>query len=144
MVNASILPLLFISNVFIPTQDAPDWLSDVASLFPVSHLAEALHTAFNPFDDGQRLRGEEPGGDGGLGRAGGGAGGALLHLGAEEVVSFQLSVLSFSVGDLLAEFLISDYSRVDAAQLDGVDDALEGDDVGGLAQADAALLGDCR
>jgi ABC-2 type transport system permease protein len=52
VVNASILPLLFISDIFIPTSDAPDWLRDFASLFPVAHFASALHTIFNPFDPG--------------------------------------------------------------------------------------------
>ena len=52
VVNASILPLLFISNVFIPTSQAPSWLNDFASLFPVAHFASALHAAFNPFTVG--------------------------------------------------------------------------------------------
>jgi ABC-2 type transport system permease protein len=50
--NATVLPLLFISDVFIPMQDAPAWLSDVASLFPVAHFASALHTTFSPFETG--------------------------------------------------------------------------------------------
>ena len=52
VVNASILPLLFISNVFIPTESAPGWLNDFASLFPVSHFAAALHATFSPFETG--------------------------------------------------------------------------------------------
>ncbi len=52
VVNASILPLLFISNVFIPTADSPAWMNDLASLFPVSHFANSLIAAFNPFEDG--------------------------------------------------------------------------------------------
>jgi ABC-2 type transport system permease protein len=52
VINASILPLLFISDVFIPMSDAPGWLTDFASLFPVSHFAQALHLAFNPFEEG--------------------------------------------------------------------------------------------
>lgn len=52
IVNAAILPLLFISDVFIPMSQAPDWLSSFASLFPVSHLAGAMHAAFNPLTDG--------------------------------------------------------------------------------------------
>ncbi len=49
VVNASILPLLFISNIFIPTSNAPNWLNDFASFFPVVHFATALHLAFDPF-----------------------------------------------------------------------------------------------
>ena len=52
VVNASILPLLFISNVFIPTESAPSWLNDFASVFPVVHFASAMHTAFSPFETG--------------------------------------------------------------------------------------------
>ncbi len=52
VVNATILPLLFISDVFIPLEDAPGWLHTVGDLFPVKHFAEALHTAFSPFETG--------------------------------------------------------------------------------------------
>jgi ABC-2 type transport system permease protein len=52
VINASILPLLFISNVFIPTADAPSWMNDLASLFPVVHFADSLIAAFNPFEPG--------------------------------------------------------------------------------------------
>lgn len=52
VVNASIMPLLFISDVFIPTSDSPAWIRDLASLFPVSHFASAMHTAFSPFGTG--------------------------------------------------------------------------------------------
>jgi ABC-2 type transport system permease protein len=48
MVNFSVLPLLFISGVFLPTDAAPEWLQNIADVFPVKHLAEALSTAFNP------------------------------------------------------------------------------------------------
>ena len=52
VVNAIILPLLFISDVFIPMEDAPSWLRDLASVFPVSHLAESMHAAFDPLSGG--------------------------------------------------------------------------------------------
>lgn len=52
VVNFSILPLLFISDVFIPDNDAPEWLRTVASFFPIKHYSEAMQTAFNPFEDG--------------------------------------------------------------------------------------------
>jgi ABC-2 type transport system permease protein len=55
VVNASILPLLFISNIFIPTSNAPQWLNDVASVFPVAHFANALHRAYDPFVTGSGL-----------------------------------------------------------------------------------------
>ena len=46
--NATILPLLFVSNVFIPLQDPPAWLAFVGDVFPVKHFAAALQTAFHP------------------------------------------------------------------------------------------------
>jgi ABC-2 type transport system permease protein len=52
VVNASILPLLFISDVFIRSDQAPAWLDTLASIFPIKHFSEALQTAFNPFETG--------------------------------------------------------------------------------------------
>lgn len=47
--NAIMLPLYFISDVFIPGDQIPDWVSTVASLFPIRHLSHALQDSFNPF-----------------------------------------------------------------------------------------------
>lgn len=52
VVNGIILPLLFISDVFIPSNQGPAWLKTVANLFPVRHLSMAMQTAFNPFEQG--------------------------------------------------------------------------------------------
>ncbi len=52
IVNASILPLLFISDVFIPLDDAPTWLTTFADIFPVRHFATAMHESFHPFATG--------------------------------------------------------------------------------------------
>jgi ABC-2 type transport system permease protein len=53
VVNATVLPLLFISDIFIPPQaNAPVWLLRVADFFPLKHLSVALQTAFNPFETG--------------------------------------------------------------------------------------------
>ena len=53
VVNFSILPLLFISDVFIPPgADTPEWVLQVGNIFPVRHLSLALQTAFNPFEGG--------------------------------------------------------------------------------------------
>jgi ABC-2 type transport system permease protein len=46
VVNGSILPLLFISNVFIPLQNPPAWLNFISNLFPVRHFADALVGSF--------------------------------------------------------------------------------------------------
>jgi ABC-2 type transport system permease protein len=50
--NGTILPLLFISNVFIPLQDPPEWLGIVGDVFPVKHFAAALQTAYFPDQTG--------------------------------------------------------------------------------------------
>lgn len=60
VVNGIVLPLLFISDVFVRSTSAPGWLSTVANIFPIRHLSLALQTAFNPFEagngfDAQRL-----------------------------------------------------------------------------------------
>lgn len=46
--NAFSLPLYFISGLFFPIDQAPEWLQTVAGVFPVAHLSEALFTAFDP------------------------------------------------------------------------------------------------
>jgi ABC-2 type transport system permease protein len=48
MVQAIMLPLYFISGVFIPNVNLPAWLQDIAKVFPVQHLADGLHHAFDP------------------------------------------------------------------------------------------------
>lgn len=50
--NAVFLPLYFISGVFVPNDEVPDWVSTVGNLFPVSHLNQALQESFDPFADG--------------------------------------------------------------------------------------------
>jgi len=52
MVQAIMLPLYFISGVFIPNVNLPAWLRDVARVFPVEHLADGLHHAFDPATHG--------------------------------------------------------------------------------------------
>jgi ABC-2 type transport system permease protein len=46
IVNAVILPLLFVSDIFIPLDQAPDWLGNVAEFFPVKHFADATRAAY--------------------------------------------------------------------------------------------------
>jgi ABC-2 type transport system permease protein len=46
VVNGTILPLLFISNVFIPLQNPPQWLDVLGKVFPVRHFADALIGSF--------------------------------------------------------------------------------------------------
>ena len=50
-----ILPLCFISGVFIPILELPHWLIDVGKIFPVHALADALLRAYNPHTVGSGL-----------------------------------------------------------------------------------------
>ncbi len=50
--QAVMLPLYFISGVFVPISTLPHWLLNIASVFPVRHLAAALLTAYNPHTHG--------------------------------------------------------------------------------------------
>lgn len=51
--NATLLPLAFISGVFlIPSDNAPAWLDTVATIFPLKHFVEAFTAAFNSNYDG--------------------------------------------------------------------------------------------
>jgi ABC-2 type transport system permease protein len=52
IVNGSILPLLFISDIFIRSDNSPSWLNAFANIFPVKHFSTALQTSFNPFETG--------------------------------------------------------------------------------------------
>ena len=47
-VNFTILPLNFVSNVFINMQGAPDWIDFASKLFPVRHFADAMLAIYNP------------------------------------------------------------------------------------------------
>jgi ABC-2 type transport system permease protein len=59
MVQAIMLPLYFISGVFIPNVNLPSWMRHVAELFPVQHLADALHHAYDPATHGVGLVGSD-------------------------------------------------------------------------------------
>jgi ABC-2 type transport system permease protein len=46
VVNAIILPLLFLSGIFIALEGAPQWMVVVGDIFPVKHFAEAMLGSF--------------------------------------------------------------------------------------------------
>jgi ABC-2 type transport system permease protein len=48
MTQAITLPLYFISGVFVPNVNLPSGLRHIAELFPVQHLADGLHHAYDP------------------------------------------------------------------------------------------------
>ena len=56
IVNASILPLLFVSDVFIPLENPPAWLDVLARVFPVRHFVEGMLAAYFPSAGGSGLR----------------------------------------------------------------------------------------
>jgi ABC-2 type transport system permease protein len=57
--NVLILPLSFISGIWYPMTDAPTWLLDVAKVFPIQRLADALQTAFDPVNHGSAFAGHD-------------------------------------------------------------------------------------
>jgi ABC-2 type transport system permease protein len=55
VVNASILPLLFLSDIFIPIQNPHAWYVTLAKVFPVYHFSQAMKAAyFSPVGNGLR------------------------------------------------------------------------------------------
>lgn len=48
MVQAIMLPLYFISGVFVASNQLPSWLRHVADVFPVEHLSDGLHHDYLP------------------------------------------------------------------------------------------------
>ncbi len=50
--NVAVLPLYFLSGVFIPESEIPDGVLQVADLFPIRHFFEAFFTAWNPLTTG--------------------------------------------------------------------------------------------
>ena len=53
--QAIILPMAFISNIFINIEDGPDWLNTLGDVFPLKHFASLFSDAFNPFFTGSVL-----------------------------------------------------------------------------------------
>jgi ABC-2 type transport system permease protein len=78
IVNFSILPLLFLSGIFIPIMDPDAWYVTVAKAFPVYHFAEAMNAAYFSVSGS------------------GFEGGHLLIVGAWGLAGVILSVLFFS------------------------------------------------
>jgi ABC-2 type transport system permease protein len=46
--NVIVLPLYFISGIFVPSESLPDWMVRVADVLPVKSLFDALLTGFDP------------------------------------------------------------------------------------------------
>jgi len=56
IVQAIVLPLSFISGVFIASSELPAWLADIGKVFPVEPLVTALLAAYNPHTAGSGFR----------------------------------------------------------------------------------------
>ena len=47
LVNATVLPLLFLSGIFVPLgDDAPSWIVWIGRVFPVKHFADGMQAGF--------------------------------------------------------------------------------------------------
>ena len=46
LIQLVMFPLFFISGVWVPTSQLPDWLQTVAAIFPVEHVADLVHRSF--------------------------------------------------------------------------------------------------
>ena len=49
--NATILPLAFVSDVFVVTEDVPRWMEFIANFFPLKPFVNAFQDCFTPFVD---------------------------------------------------------------------------------------------
>jgi ABC-2 type transport system permease protein len=59
IIQAITLPLYFISGVFVPKDQLSSTLRDIANVFPVSHLNNALFKAFDPTTSGSGVSGSD-------------------------------------------------------------------------------------
>lgn len=51
VVNATVLPLAFVSDVFIPLEDPPKWLDVVGDVFPLKPFVNAFQNTLHPLVD---------------------------------------------------------------------------------------------
>ena len=56
MANFTWLPVAFISPIFYPLNQAPQWLQTLGNVFPVKHFAQAMQAAFSPLTRGSGFR----------------------------------------------------------------------------------------
>jgi ABC-2 type transport system permease protein len=56
MANFTWLPIAFISPIFYPLDQAPQWLQTLGDIFPVKHFADAMRADFSPFTVGWGFR----------------------------------------------------------------------------------------
>jgi ABC-2 type transport system permease protein len=49
LANFTILPLAFVSDVFVAIADPPGWLETIGDVFPLKHFVRSFQDAFSPF-----------------------------------------------------------------------------------------------
>jgi len=59
VVNLVILPLTFISSIWFPPNGMPNWLVQIAKIFPIRALADGLEYAFDPRTVGSGLNAQD-------------------------------------------------------------------------------------
>ena len=59
MTNAVVLPLYFISGVFVPVSVLPETMQTIAGFLPVKPFVDALYVAFDPRTTGAGLAGQD-------------------------------------------------------------------------------------
>lgn len=59
--NATLLPIAFISDIFIPLEEAPRWMVVVGDIFPLKPFAIAFRAAFEPGQTGLQFHWRELG-----------------------------------------------------------------------------------
>lgn len=57
--NATILPIAFVSGVFIPLEDAPQWVVTVGDIFPLKHFVLAFAAPFSPWTEAPAVEWEQ-------------------------------------------------------------------------------------
>ena len=58
--NGIVIPLAFISDMFMMSGQMPDWLATIGWLFPLKHLTALFADALNPYLIGIRVRARPP------------------------------------------------------------------------------------
>jgi ABC-2 type transport system permease protein len=56
--NLTMFPIVFLSGVFFPIGEGPDWLQHIADVFPVAHLVDAFAACFDPSTTGSGFSSE--------------------------------------------------------------------------------------
>ena len=54
--NLTFLPVAFISDLFFPSDNAPQWVQTLGDIFPVKHFAEAMQYPFDSNTQGAGFR----------------------------------------------------------------------------------------